>query len=145
MLISVSMHVFIDLQLCSMHVFIDLQLWLKWLLSTWLVCPLLCSSHLGILCLGALHTALKWFTLLHSPHIKPYAGHLLVVAWSTLSSDSCSHCLSIGLPCPSYLHHACFSCFASIRTCSLVHCLICLLLWLHWLFSFAHLHHQGHI
>ena len=35
-----------------------------------------CSSNQYAACLGVLQTALKWFSLPHSPHVLPYTGYL---------------------------------------------------------------------
>ena len=56
---------------------LQIELQIKWSVFTLLVCPYCCSSNLHAACLGALQTALKWFSLPHSPHILSYAGHLL--------------------------------------------------------------------
>ena len=69
----------------------------------------------------ALYTVLKWFTLPHSPHVVPYAGHLqggqldpqyLKVPVLIISASVC--------PAPIICIILASSCFASIRTCSLV-------------------------
>ena len=65
------------LSMLSMLYLLQIELQIKWSVFTLLICPSFCSSHLPAACLGALQTALKWFSLPHSPHVLPYAGHLL--------------------------------------------------------------------
>ena len=88
---------------------------------TVVISSLFCSSHLDIPHLVALHTVLKWLTLLHFLHIMPYAGHLLSgwldpqylhVLVLIISASVCSG--------PIICIRLASSCFASIRTCSLV-------------------------
>ena len=71
----------------------------KWSVFTLLVCLFSCSSNLYTALLGALQTALKWFSLPHPSHILPYAGHL----WGR-----CMH--------PQYLHVSFF--LISFLVCS---------------------------
>ena len=71
--------------------------------------------------LGALHTALKWFTLPHSPYIMPYAGHLLG-GWMDPQYLHVLAFISLQSVCPA--SSICVlldsSCIAHIRTCLLV-------------------------
>ena len=103
------------------------------------------SSLLDILHLGALHTALKWFTRLHSPHIMPYPGHLLG-GWLDpqylhvpILIISALACPALALVCPAPLNciMCISSCFVSIKTCSLV-ILSVLLLISFIIFAFIH-------
>ena len=82
---------------------------------------MLCSSLLDNLCLGALHTALKWFTQPHSPHIMPYAGHCLG-GWLDPQYLQVPALIILALVCPAPLNCIILasSCFASLRTCLLV-------------------------
>ena len=56
---------------------LQIELQIKWSVFTIFICPSSCSSNLHAICLGPLQTALQWFSLPHSPHILPYARHLL--------------------------------------------------------------------
>ena len=100
---------------------LQLELQIKWSVFTLLVCPFSCSSNLYAACLGALQTALKWFSLPHSPHNLPYTGHL----WGGCMYPQHLHVLPFlisFLVCPA--SSTCVlrasSCFTHIRTWSLV-------------------------